>query len=87
MTIGDINNDGKISRSDIEALKAIIKECGGNPEALQQLPPDLLAKLDVNGDGQIDHDDVEALCKQLFNGSVASANQLQSKLSALRGKF
>lgn len=87
MTIGDINNDGKVTRSDLEALKDIIKECSGNPEALNNLPPDLLAKLDINGDGQLDNDDVEALCQQLFNGSVTQANQLQAKLNALRGKF
>lgn len=85
--IGDINNDGKLDRSDLDALKAIIKECGGNTEALNQLPPELLDKLDVNGDGQLDEDDIEALCNQIFSGKLASASQLAGKLSALRGKF
>ena len=83
---GDINQDGRIDRQDLTLLKNLIGASGGNPDALNHLPPEVLDKLDVNGDGQIDSDDVNAMCQTLFMGSVDKTASFRGKLDELRAK-
>lgn len=83
---GDINQDGTVDRQDLTLLKNLVSVSGGNPDALSQLPAEVIAKLDVNGDGQIDNDDVDALCRALFMGSMEKTNRFREQLNELRAK-
>lgn len=83
---GDLDGDGKLGRTDLDLLKQLVRQYEGDPERVEQLPPEMLDALDVNRDRQIDQDDVEALCRLLMRGDNAKTREMLDKFQSLRAR-
>ncbi len=83
MTAGDLNQDGQLTRADLDILKRLLAD---NTLDWSTVPPELKQRLDVNGDGQVDEADLEMLCQQLAVAGGVESDKL-SKLQSIRDRL
>ncbi len=83
MTMGDLNQDGQLTRADLDILKRLLADSSLD---WNTVPAELKQRLDVNGDGQVDEADLEMLCQQLALADDVGSDKL-SKLQSIRDRL